>query len=162
MKKIVSMFVLSLFLIAGSAQADENALTCQAQERLSSLNDENLIQWKYAERYKSAAEVEDRLFEIGYNSEYFSLRSARVGNCYTEVHVDGVALAIQSGESYSILEREDFNMEIRSLKKAERKANTEEEKANASSKLKEARQENVQKIQKIIDGLRASLSNCEC
>ncbi|MCC7460049.1 MAG: hypothetical protein IT286_01985 [Proteobacteria bacterium] len=160
MKKLV--VILSAILLVSSAHAVENTLTCQAQERLSSLSDENLLHWNYyVSRYKSASAIENRLFELGYGSDSFPIH-ARVGNCFVELHNQGILLAIESGRSYSLLEDQEFNLEIRSLEKASRKAKTEEEKANANSKLKEARQENVEKIQKVIDGLRASLSNCEC
>lgn len=169
MKKIVSMFVFSLLLIAGSAQADENALTCQAQEHLSRLSDENLLQWNlyHMERHKNSSELENRLIQVGNNDNLPMF--ARVGNCAVRIFYKSITLSIESSKgerisdgSHSILEEGELNRETRELVKAERKAKTEEEKANIRSKLEEIRVQNVQQIQKVIDALRASLTNCEC
>lgn len=156
--------ILSVIFLANSVQAGENekGLSCQAQERLSTISDENLIQWTpYKLRYENAAGIEASLFNARY-SKRVVLQYSNIGNCYVENDESVMNLAIESDGHYSILESETFNQEIQALIKAESKAKTEEEKASASAKLKEARQENVQKIQKIIDALRASLANCEC
>ena len=159
MKKIVSLVALSLCFVSGAAKADEGELTCQAQERLSKLGMRNLLQFDYRERFESEVDLENRLSNQGLSSP----GSAQVGNCNLQALNNEINLSIQSNRSHSMLEFEEFDRDhVKSLEKAVRKASTEEEKVSAKAKLEEAQKENIEKIKKVIDSLRASLANCEC